>query len=203
MGRFCDGRVKPNLHSLRKARIKVGVYEMKSKTAETLISSLGTILFLFLIVPFFLIWIPRRILLSPELIYPFDIGIYRYLGLAPIALGVVLYISCSGSFIFVGKGTPIPFTPTKELIVTGLYRFVRNPLYIAGVLVLAGEAILFQSSGIFIYCLVMFGAFNIHVLMEETFLSEKFGTRYEQYCKSVPRWIPILKPYRKKDSGSK
>ena len=170
---------------------------MKSKIAETLISSLGTLLFLFLIIPFFLIWIPHRILLSPELIHRFDIGIYRYLGLAPIILGVAIYIFCSGSFIFVGKGTPIPFAPTKELIVTGLYRYVRNPLYIAGVLVLAGEAILFQSSGIFIYCLIMFEIFNFHVIMEETLLAEKFGVRYIQYRESVPRWIPKVKPYRK------
>ena len=169
---------------------------MKFKIAETLISSLGTLLYLFLIVPFFLIWIPHEILLSPEFIYRFDIGIYRYLGLAPIILGVAIYIFCSGSFIFVGKGTPIPFAPTKELIVTGFYRFVRNPLYIAGVFVLAGEVLLFQSIGILIYCVVMFGVFNLHVFMEETFLSEKFGATYEQYRNSVPRWIPRLKPYK-------
>jgi protein-S-isoprenylcysteine O-methyltransferase Ste14 len=64
--------------------------------------------------------------------------------------------------------------------VTGIYRFVRNPLYIAGVLVLSGEAILFQSLGILIYCLVMFGIFNVHVLMEESLLAEKFGAIYER-----------------------
>ena len=175
---------------------------MKFKIVETLIASLGTLFFLLLIIPFFLIWIPHRILLSPEYIYRFDIGIYRYFGLAPIALGVVIYLFCSGSFVFVGKGTPIPFTPSKELIVTGLYKFVRNPLYIAGVLVLSGEAILFQSLGIFIYCLVMFGIFNVHVLMEEQLLAERFGTKYEQYCQFVPRWIPRLKLYKKKDSES-
>ena len=175
---------------------------MKSKIAETLIASLGTLLFLCLIMPFFLIWIPRRILLSSEHIYHFDIGIFRYFGLAPIVLGIVIYIFCSGSFVFVGKASPIFFTPAKELIVTGFYRFVRNPLYIAGVLVLAGEAILFQSVGIFIYCLVTFGFFNVIVLMEETFLAEKFGVRYEQYCKSVPRWIPRLTPYQGNDSAS-
>ena len=176
---------------------------MKSKITETLLASLGTLVFLFLIIPFFYIWIPHRILLSSEHIYRFEIGIYRYLGLAPIFLGVVIYIFCSGSFIFVGKGTPIPFTPTKELIVTGLYRYVRNPLYIAGFLVLAGEAILFQSAGIFIYCLVMFGIFNVHVIMEETLLAEKFGARYKQYCESIPRWIPRVKPYRKNNSEFK
>jgi protein-S-isoprenylcysteine O-methyltransferase Ste14 len=176
---------------------------MKSKIAETLIASLGTLLFLLLIIPFFLIWIPNRILLSQEYNYRFDIGIYRYFGLAPIVLGVLIYLYCSGSFIFVGKSTPIPFTPTKDLIVTGLYRFVRNPLYIAGVLVLSGEAILFQSLGILIYCLVLFGAFNVHVFMEELLLAEKFGAKYEQYCNSVPRWIPRFKPYGKKNSASK
>ena len=157
---------------------------------------------LFIIIPFLLIWIPRRILLSPEQIYRFDTGVFRYLGLVPIVLGVVIYVFCSASFVFIGKGTPITFTPTKELIVTGFYRFVRNPLYIAGVFVLAGEALLFQSIGIFIYCLVMFGIFNFHVLMEETFLADKFGAAYEQYRNSVPRWIPCLKPYKDDDSES-
>ncbi len=171
---------------------------MKSSIAETLLASLGTLVFLLLIIPFFLIWIPHRILLSSEIIYRFDIGVYRYLGLIPIVLGVIIYIICSGSFVFVGKSTPIFFTPTKNLIVSGLYRFVRNPLYIAGVLVLTGEAILFQSIGIFIYCLLMFGSFHVIVLIEETLLEEKFGAKYEQYCKSVPRWFPTIKPFKRR-----
>lgn len=175
---------------------------MKAKVSEILPALLGTSLFLFILLPFFLIWIPNKILLSPEHIYLFDIGTFRYLGLIPIVFGVIIYIFCSCSFIFIGKGTPIPFTPTKELIVTGFYKFVRNPLYIAGVFVLAGEALLFQSIGIFIYCVVMFGVFNLHVLMEETFLSQKYGATYEQYRGSVPRWIPRLKPYKSNASES-
>ena len=169
---------------------------MKAKASEILLALLGTSLFLFIILPFFLVWIPRKILLSPEHNYLFEIGAFRYLGLAPIVSGVIIYIFCSCSFIFIGKGTPIPFTPTKELIVTGFYRFVRNPLYIAGVFVLAGEALLFQSIGILIYCVVMFVAFNVHVFMEEAILSEKFGATYDQYRNSVPRWIPRVKPYK-------
>lgn len=169
---------------------------MKAKSSEFLEALLGTLFFLFILVPIFLIWIPRTILLSPYQIYFFDIGKIRYLGLVPIILGVVIYVSCSGSFVFIGKGTPIPFSPTKKLIITGLYRFVRNPLYLAGVFVLTGEAFLLQSIGIFIYCLVMFGIFNIHVFMEERFLADQFGADYELYCNSVPRWIPRLKPYR-------
>ena len=168
---------------------------MNAARPQFLWAILGTLIYLLLLLPFFLIWIPYRILLLPEQIYVFDIGVFRYLGLVPIALGVIIYVFCSLSFVFIGKGTPVPFTPTKELIVTGLYRFVRNPLYIAGVFVLAGEALLFQSIGIFIYCLVMFGGFNFHVLMEEELLADKFGETYKRYRNSVPRWIPRLKPY--------
>jgi len=175
---------------------------MNATIPQILWALLGTLLYLLLLLPFFLIWIPYRILLSPEQIYVFDIGIFRYLGLVPIALGVVIYVFCSLSFVFIGKGTPIPFTPTKELVVTGLYRFVRNPLYIAGVFVLVGEALLFQSIGIFFYCLVLFGGFNLHVLMEETLLADKFGTSYERYRNRVPRWIPRLRPYRDNNTES-
>jgi protein-S-isoprenylcysteine O-methyltransferase Ste14 len=169
---------------------------MKAKSSEFLEALLGTLFFLFILVPIFLIWIPRKILLSPYQIFFFDFGKIRYLGLVPIILGVAIYVACSGSFVFIGKGTPIPFTPTKKLITTGFYRFVRNPIYLAGVFVLTGEAFLLQSIGIFIYCLVMFGIFNIHATMEERFLADKFGAEYEQYRNSVPRWIPRFKPYR-------
>ncbi len=74
--------------------------------------------------------------------------------------------------------------------------FVRNPLYIAGVMVLAGETVLFQSIGIFIYCLAMFVVSNVHVFMEEMTLSDQFGETYDEYKKYVPRWIPRLTPYR-------
>ena len=114
----------------------------------------------------------------------------------PIFVGVVLAIICSGAFVFVGIGTPVPFTKTEKLIVTGFYRFVRNPLYIAGFLVLIGEGILFQSVGIMVYGLVMLGIFHFTVLWEEAFLEEKFSESYKQYCKSVPRWVPRFTPYR-------
>ncbi len=169
---------------------------MKFKILEFVPAFLGTLIFLFLLLPFFLIFIPVAILTSPENAYYFNIGLYRHIGIVPIVLGAIIYIYCSASFVFVGRGTPIPFTPTKALIVSGLYRFVRNPLYIAGVLVLTGEGIYFQSAGLFVYCLVMFGFFNFHVLMEESILAEKFGASYEAYRKSVPRWIPRLTPYR-------
>jgi protein-S-isoprenylcysteine O-methyltransferase Ste14 len=173
---------------------------MKTSTSETILSVLGTMMFLFFLVPFFIIWIPYEILSAAGHDMMLKNGVFQHLGLVFIAVGVVAYIWCSGSFVFYAKGTPIPFTPTKELVVTGLYKFVRNPLYIAGTLVLAGETLLFQSIGIFIYTLVMFGVFHVHVLMEETHLENTFGKKYEQYRRSVPRWIPRFKSYGEDDS---
>ncbi len=169
---------------------------MKAQKSENLLALFGTFIFLFLLLPIFLVWIPNRILSSPEYSYSLNAGRFKYFGMVPISIGFIIYIWCSSSFVTHGKGSPIPFTPTKRLVVKGLYRFVRNPLYIAGSLVLAGEALLFQSVGILIYCLVMFAIFNIHVFMEEKLLADQFGETYEQYRKSVPRWIPRLKPYR-------
>jgi protein-S-isoprenylcysteine O-methyltransferase Ste14 len=169
---------------------------MKTKASEILLALLGTSIFISIVIPFFYIWIPNKILLSPEHIFLFDMGAFRYIGLLPIVIGVIIFIYCACSFILIGKGTPIPFTPTKALIITGLYRFVRNPMYISGILILAGEALVFQSIGIFIFCVVMFGMFHVMVLMEETLLSEKFGAAYDHYRDAVPRWVPRLKPYQ-------
>ena len=175
---------------------------MKANFSKTSLAFVGTLIYLFLLVPFFIIWIPYEILSASGHDIEFNSGVFQHVGLVFIALGVVAYIWCSGSFVFYAKGTPIPFTPTKELVVTGLYNYVRNPLYIAGTLVLLGETLLFLSKGIFIYTLIMFGVFNIHVLMEENHLEDTFGKKYEQYRKDVPRWIPRFKSYKENDPSS-
>jgi protein-S-isoprenylcysteine O-methyltransferase Ste14 len=174
---------------------------MKANFSKKFLAFVGTLIYLFLLVPFFIIWIPYEILSASGHDIEFTNGVFQHVGLVLIALGVVAYIWCSGSFLFYAKGTPIPFTPTKELVVTGLYKYVRNPLYIAGTLVLLGETLLFQSKGIFIYTLIMFGVFNVHVLMEETHLEDTFGKKYEQYRKDVPRWIPRFISYKENDSS--
>ena len=175
---------------------------MKANFSKKFLAFVGTLIYLFLLVPFFIIWIPYEILSASGHDIEFTNGVFQHVGLVLIALGVVAYIWCSGSFVFYAKGTPIPFTPTKELVVTGLYKYVRNFLYIAGMLVLLGETLLFLSKGMFIYTLIMFGVFNIHVLMEENHLEDTFGKKYEQYRKDVPRWIPRFISYKENDSSS-
>ncbi len=170
---------------------------MKPKMTANLEAVFGTLFFLFLVLPIFFIYIPYKIVSYPNHALLFDIGVWRYSGLILIVLGAAGYFWCSHSFAFSGKGSPIPFTPTKELVVTGLYRHVRNPMYVAAFMILAGETVLFQSKGMLIYFLIMFAGLNFQVLcLEETHLEEKFGEGYRRYRKAVPRWIPRLTPYR-------
>jgi protein-S-isoprenylcysteine O-methyltransferase Ste14 len=170
---------------------------MRLITSETLAALISTLAFIFLLLPIFYIWIPYEII-SSRYMYSFDIGILRYSGLCFVVFGIVIGILCSIVFVVQGKGSPIPFSPTKELVVTGIYRYVRNPLYLAGSSVLVGETILFQSFGILIYFFIMFGIFFIQALMEETHLENEFGETYSHYRKSVPGWIPKLTPYKGK-----
>ena len=170
--------------------------EMNSKKAATLRALFGTLLFLFLILPFFFIWIPYRILSMPNINYFFDMGEFRYIGLIPIMMGVIIYLWCSHIFVFRGKGTPIHFTRTNRLIVKGLYKFVRNPMYIGALLILVGEALLFQSKGLLFYALVSFAALHFYILfVEEPHLANTFKDAYNRYRRNVPRWVPRLTPY--------
>ncbi len=170
---------------------------MKSEVSETKEAFFGTLGFLFVLLPVLLVGIPYKILSSPKHTLLFKLGAIRYLGIVPIIIGVIIYFWCSYSFVFFGKGTPLHYMPPKKLVITGLYRFVRNPMYIGAFLVLAGEVLLFQSKDLFIYFLVFFGVVILFVLfIEEPLLVKRFGVPYTQYRKSVRRWIPRLTPYR-------
>ncbi|MBA2501702.1 MAG: isoprenylcysteine carboxylmethyltransferase family protein [Pyrinomonadaceae bacterium] len=103
----------------------------------------------------------------------------------------MLYLWCAWDFTFVGKGTPAPFDPPKEIVLRGLYRFVRNPMYVAVMLVLIGEVMFFESAVILIYASIVFLSFHLWVVYyEEPTLRRKFGESFEQYCQKVSRWIP-------------
>jgi protein-S-isoprenylcysteine O-methyltransferase Ste14 len=122
---------------------------------------------------------------------PFDLGAFRFLGLVPMIAGALIYAWCALDFGRYGRGTPSPTDPPSELVVRGLYRFTRNPMYIGVSLILIGEAIVFESINLFIYSALVLIAFHLRVIYyEEPVLRKMFGQSFEKYCRTVPRWIP-------------
>jgi protein-S-isoprenylcysteine O-methyltransferase Ste14 len=109
-----------------------------------------------------------------------------------ITLGIAIYIHTAfWGFALVGGGTPAPIAPTKILVVKGLHRFVRNPMYIGVALVVAGQAWLFHSLSTAIYLACILTIIHLFVLFyEEPTLKKQFGEEYDRYRASVPRWIP-------------
>lgn len=125
-------------------------------------------------------------------------NIYALIGGSILILaGLLVIVLTISAFIRIGKGTLAPWSPTKKLVVTGIYAHVRNPM-ISGVLtVLLGESLAILSLSIFIWAIAFFIINNIYFLMyEEPNLGERFGEDYRQYKSKVPRWIPAMKPYQ-------
>lgn len=119
------------------------------------------------------------------------LGAGRYLGLLPLALGVAGVAWCLRDFAVVGRGTPAPFDPPRQLVATGLYRSVRNPMYLSALLLLVGEALLLEAPGLLGYAAVFWIVVHLFVVLyEEPTLRRLFGEPYERYRQSVPRWLP-------------
>jgi protein-S-isoprenylcysteine O-methyltransferase Ste14 len=113
------------------------------------------------------------------------------IGLVPLLLGVGLYLWCAGAFTFVGKGTPAPIDAPKVLVIQGPYQWVRNPMYIAVLSVVIGEAILFHSLLLVEYALMVWLVVHVFVVfVEEPSLRRQFGASYETYLRTVARWLP-------------
>lgn len=124
----------------------------------------------------------------------FEIGIWKWSGLLPLVLGGATLLGCVWDFARVGHGTPAPIDPPKVFVRRGMYRFTRNPMYVGGLGVLIGETLLFQSLAILGWAAFAAAVFHLFVVFyEEPVLKKKFGQAYEEYLKSVPRWIPHLK----------
>jgi protein-S-isoprenylcysteine O-methyltransferase Ste14 len=120
----------------------------------------------------------------------------RTLGAVCIAAGIPILLDCFACFALRGLGTPAPIAPPRHLVVTHLYRYTRNPMYLAVSLLVFGQALLFLNLGLLEYGLIVCAGFIAFVhFYEEPNLRRKFGNEYEEYCRQVPRWIPRLRPY--------
>jgi protein-S-isoprenylcysteine O-methyltransferase Ste14 len=120
----------------------------------------------------------------------------RAVGGLLLCAGTVLLLETFLRFALQGIGTPAPIFPTKHLVVTGSYRFVRNPMYVAVISFILGQGLIFGDLWVFVYGLCCWLAMHLFVLIyEEPTLRRTFPADYTAFNNHVPRWIPRLTPW--------
>jgi protein-S-isoprenylcysteine O-methyltransferase Ste14 len=112
-------------------------------------------------------------------------------------LAVAVLVGAFVRFVVEGAGTPAPVAPTERLVVGGLYRYVRNPMYLAVIAAVLGQAALLAQPVLLWYCLVVAAAMVAFARWyEEPALARRYGARYAEYRRAVPGWLPRLRPWR-------
>jgi protein-S-isoprenylcysteine O-methyltransferase Ste14 len=155
-------------------------------------TALKTALFIFFVPGTVIIAIPLGIILPGDRAL-IDPGLLRWLAIPLWLGGSAVLLWCAVDFVRQGRGTPAPVEAPKALVVGGLYRYVRNPMYVGVLAATAGHVFWFGSLRIAGYVLALWLIFHLFVsVYEEPHLRKTFGAAYERYCKSVPRWIPKL-----------
>lgn len=131
---------------------------------------------------------------------PLDGRMWRIaLGCFLIAIGLIPLFESITRFVRVGRGTLSPTHPTEALVVSGLYRYVRNPMYVGILTILLGQIILFLNKSLATYAICVAVAMNLFVLLhEEPTLRAHYGEQYTEFSRNVPRWIPRLTPWTQK-----
>jgi protein-S-isoprenylcysteine O-methyltransferase Ste14 len=115
---------------------------------------------------------------------------FECVGVGLFFSGIAVYLWCAWDFVSKGLGTPAPIDAPRVLLVKGLYRFTRNPMYVGVLSVILGQSLYYGSRSVAIYAGVVFAAFYLFVgLYEEPTLRRLFGAQYEEYCRHVPRWL--------------
>ena len=140
---------------------------------------------------FFLVYLPAQVLERAGIRVPGTYGTPQLVGGILAALGLVLAIGCVLTFAFLGRGTPAPFDPPRQLVTRGPYAWTRNPMYLGAWLVLAGAALYFQSLQLALFDLGFIVATVAFVHgYEEPALRRLFALEYQAYCARVSRWWP-------------
>jgi protein-S-isoprenylcysteine O-methyltransferase Ste14 len=162
--------------------------DQNSSIGRTLGPILKTILFTLMVPGTVAILVPRWLLggfRSPQN------RPLTWLGTAVFVVGATIYFRCAWEFAVRGLGTPAPIAPTKYLVTTALHRYIRNPMYVGVALAILGEAALFHSLHVAEYAGCMLATAHLFVVFyEEPTLHRQFGESYDEYRRSVPRWIP-------------
>lgn len=152
---------------------------------------LKTVIFTFVVPGTVTLVVPYWLLSTRPAPLPRQTEFFQYFGVPLILIGAIIYSWCAWDFTFAGKGTPAPIDPPKELVVRGLYRYVRNPMYVGVLSILIGEAMVFRSLALFEFAAIAFIFFHLFVVFyEERTLGRRFGESYLRYLQTVPRWLP-------------
>ena len=147
------------------------------------------------IIPAVILWMAGSIRIGWGCGLPLD-AVIVLAGVVLMGSGLYLLSVTIRLFINIGKGTLAPWSPPRKLVVIGPYRFVRNPMISAVLMVLLGESVTFGSTGLLILFLVFFLVNHIYfIFSEEPGLKKRFGEEYLIYKKNVPRWMPRLTPW--------
>lgn len=149
-----------------------------------------------LVLPFnVLVTIPALILIFSKTPFRLSVSGLLVLGSLFFIIGLSLAVSTVRLFIGFGQGTPAPWSPPQKLVLSGPYRYVRNPMIIGVCLMLLGEVCFFLNNGLAVWLLIFVMINLIYIpLVEEKGLSKRFGEDYSAYKRQVPRWIPLKKP---------
>jgi protein-S-isoprenylcysteine O-methyltransferase Ste14 len=125
-------------------------------------------------------------------------GETSHLGYALLAIGALVVLSCVRDFYVAGKGTLAPWDPPQRLVVVGLYRHARNPMYLGVLLTVAGWALLTWSPLVAVYVVVLAIAFHLRVVAyEEPWLARRFPSQWAAYASAVRRWVPRASAWRR------
>jgi protein-S-isoprenylcysteine O-methyltransferase Ste14 len=121
-------------------------------------------------------------------------GGFAFLAFPLWLLGGFVILWCFWDFTFKGRGTPLPLDPPKELVDTGPYRYIRNPIYVGVLVIILGYFLWFKTVWLIVYAVIAFLGVHLFVIFyEEPHLRKTFGAAYEDYLKRVPRWLPTFK----------
>jgi len=138
------------------------------------------------LIPYWILGDQVGYLFNKQLLNP---GLH-YFGLVVFLIGLVIMIGCIMNFALKGRGTLSPLDPTQKLVISGPYKWSRNPMYVGVVLMLIGEAVFFLSFELGTYALFIFILFHVFImLVEEPRLKRDFGEKYGRYCAQVRRWF--------------
>lgn len=139
----------------------------------------------------FLYWLPLRVFQRGARWPVGELEVHQYAALIVGGIALLTYLHCQWLFLTRGRGTPLLLDPPVKLVQRGLYRWVRNPMYLAILIMVAAQGAFFESGHIAVYWACLLCLLQIMVLVhEERDLSFRFGAMYEDYKRAVPRWIP-------------